>query len=92
MNTHRDNELLNEVAKEIVRRNLTAPAILFLDSMKPLSFLGGQFMAFFSPFAHMVVDAPSYDAFAAAIEDRENVEHLISRIETLAEENERIKE
>ena len=87
MNIHRDSELLNEVAREIVRRNLTVPAILFLESMKPLSFLGGQLMAFFSPFVHMVVDSRSYDAFAAAIEDRENVEHLIKRIEALEEEN-----
>ncbi|MBM3263618.1 MAG: hypothetical protein FJY97_09390 [candidate division Zixibacteria bacterium] len=75
-------QLLDRVARSIVARRLTAPAILFLESMKPLSFLGGQFMAFLSPFVHLALDASSYDRFAEAIEDRENVEYLIQRIET----------
>ncbi len=73
--------LLDRIAEAVVDRELTAPAVLFLDSMKPLSFLGGQFMAFLSPFIHMVVDASQYDLIAEAIERRENVEFLILRIE-----------
>jgi hypothetical protein len=81
MPNKQEEELLNQIAEEIHKRQLTAPAILFLDSMKPLSFLGGQFMAFCSPFVHMVVDTKVYDAFAEAIEDRDNVEYLISQLE-----------
>ena len=77
--------LLDRLAKALVARQLTAPAILFLESMKPLSFLGGQLMAFFSPFVHLVLEASAYDRFAEAIERRENVEYLIQRIETHAE-------
>ena len=73
--------LLDRIAEAVVARQLTAPAVLFLESMKPLSFLGGQFMAFISPFVHMVVDASDYDRIAEAIERRENVEYLIQRIE-----------
>ena len=73
--------LLDRIAEAIAARELTAPAVLFLESMKPLSFLGGQFMAFLSPFIHMVVDASDYDRIAEAIERRENVEFLIQRIE-----------
>jgi hypothetical protein len=77
--------LLDRVAQAVVMRRLTAPAILFLESMKPLSFLGGQAMAFFSPFVRMVAGVSSYDALAEAIERRENVEYLIQRIEAHAE-------
>ncbi len=78
--------LLDRIAEAVVDRELTAPAVLFLESMKPLSFLGGQFMAFISPFIHMVVDASEYDRIAEAIERRENVEFLIQRIEHYAAE------
>ncbi len=78
--------LLDRIAEAVVARELTAPAVLFLESMKPLSFLGGQFMAFLSPFIHMVVDATEYDRIAEAIERRENVEFLIQRIEHHASE------
>ncbi len=77
--------LLDRIAEAVVDRELAAPAILFLESMKPLSFLGGQFMAFISPFIHMVVDASQYDQIAEAIERRENVEFLIQRIEHYAD-------
>lgn len=76
--------ILEQVAQYIVKRRLSAPAILVLESMKPLSFLGGQLMAFFGPFVHLIVDARSYNTFAEAIERREHVEHLISRIEALS--------
>ncbi len=85
MRTSEQEALLTQVAEEIVKRELTAPAILFLDSMKPLSFLGGQLMVFFSPFVHMVLDSRSYDLFAETIENRENVEFLINRIEGCAD-------
>ena len=81
--------LLERVARQVVGRGLTVPAILFLESMKPLSFLGGQLMAFCSPFVHLMVDAKSYDTFAASIERRENVERLICRIEALSAEQPR---
>ncbi len=80
--------LLDRIAQAVVVRQLAAPAVLFLESMKPLSFLGGQFMAFLSPFIHMVVDASDYDRIAEAIERRENVEYLIRRIEHHASEAE----
>ncbi|MBI4551548.1 MAG: hypothetical protein HY710_04725 [Candidatus Latescibacteria bacterium] len=76
--------ILERVSQQIVNRRLSVPAILFLESMKPLSFLGGQLMAFFGPFVHLIVDAKSYDAFAEWIERRENVERLIRRIEDLS--------
>ncbi len=89
MRTPDQEAILTQVAEEIVKRELTAPAILFLDSMKPLSFLGGQLMAFFSPFVHMVLDSKSYDLFAETIENRENVEFLIKMIEDCAEGRDR---
>ena len=43
-------ELLNDVALDIVNRGMAAPAIMFLVSIKPVSFLMAQGMQFVKPF------------------------------------------
>lgn len=75
--------LLARLAREIVDRSLTAPAIMFLESTKPLSFLGSQVMVFFSPFVKAFWDGASYDRLAALLEDRANIEVLLGEIERL---------
>ena len=42
--------LLTKVATEIVRRRLTVPAILFLETCKPLNFIGSQMLIALKPF------------------------------------------
>ena len=78
--------LLARLAREIVDRSLTAPAIMFLESTKPLSFLGSQVMVFFSPFVKAFWDGASYDQLASLLEDRENIEILLREIERLEAE------
>ena len=78
--------LLSRLAKEIVDRSLTAPAIMFLESTKPLSFVGSQVMVFFSPFVKAFWDGVSYDQLAALLEDRINIELLLGEIERLEAE------
>ena len=82
--------LLTRLAKEVVDRSLTAPAVMFLESTKPLSFLGSQIMVFFAPFVKAFWDGGSYDRLAGLLEERENVETLLREIERLeSEQNER---
>ncbi len=81
-----DRELIEKVAAAIVARGMTTPAIFLLESSKPLSFLGSQALHFLEPFVRSLLDAPSYTRFAKALEDRENVERLLVRIEALDEE------
>lgn len=78
--------LLSRLAKEIVDRSLTAPAVMFLESTKPLSFLGSQIMVFFSPFVKAFWDGASYDQLSALLEDRENIEILLEEMERLESE------
>jgi hypothetical protein len=76
-----DDELLERVAEGIAIRRLSVPAILFLESSKPLSFIGSQFLVFMEPFVKTLFNAASYDRFAALMEDRESYERLIQKIE-----------
>lgn len=73
--------ILDKVAKEIVSRRLTAPAIFLLESCSPLSFIGSQAMIMLEPFVHAIFDLPDYRKFALLMERGENVKKLIALIE-----------
>ena len=81
-----DEELLEAVAREIVARRLAAPAIFFLESSKPLSFVASQGLVFLGPFVDAAFSIPNYEGFCRLMEDRANVEKLIQRLEALEEE------
>ncbi len=72
---------MEKIAKEIVQRQLTVPAIIFLETIKPLSFLGNQLLIFANPIVSLVVRTGNYYKFVRMIEDRENVEKLTVAIE-----------
>ena len=73
--------LLEKLANWIVRRNLVAPAILFLETGKPLNFLGAQMLIAFSPFVQAFFKGEQYHKIALILEKDENVELLIQMIE-----------
>ena len=73
--------LLEKLAQWIVRRSLTTPAILFLETGKPLNFLGSQLLIAFSPFVQAFFKGDQYHKIALILEKDENVELLIQLIE-----------
>lgn len=79
--TDDDRKLLDRLAETTVRYRMTVPAILFLESMKPLSFVGSQAMYFFEPMVRALFAVPEYERFAALMERRESVEALLVAIE-----------
>ena len=81
--TDEDQALIDKVAEKLVRRHLTAPAIFFLESSKPLAFLGGQLLIFLEPFVQTLFNIRQYQRFALLMEDRESWERLIRKIEEL---------
>lgn len=80
------SDLMEKISKAIVQRQLTVPAIIFLESIKPLSFLGNQMLIFANPVISLVVQSGNYYKFIRMIENRENIEKLTIMIE---EENAR---
>jgi hypothetical protein len=75
-----DREILGRVAVWVVRRRMSAPAVLFLESVRPLGYLGSQALVFFQPIITNVLNEKDYRQFTAAIEKREAVNVLIDRI------------
>ncbi len=78
--------LINKIARRIVDLRLSAVAIVFLESSKPLTFLGNQLMIFMQPFYRALFSYQEYEEIAAMLEDRDNIERLICEIENLEEE------
>jgi len=84
-------ELIEKVAKKIVDSELEAAAIMILQSIKPLIWIGGELAYFYlAPFLPLL-DTKGYD-FLDTFEKRENIERLIKRVERLHKEQAREKE
>ena len=88
----RQEKLLEDIAQRIIKFKLSTIAIVFLESMKPLSFVGSQLMIFAQPIFHTLFPITTYDEIAALLEERSNVERLIQKIEKLEEESDRKRE
>ncbi|MFH1421468.1 MAG: hypothetical protein ABIH42_01950 [Planctomycetota bacterium] len=76
-----DVELLNKVADYIVKRGLTTPALIFLRSLAPMTYIGSQALHFFKPFLTFLFSEKEYSCFAEIMEHREAPELLSQRIE-----------
>ena len=79
--TEKQAELLDKLAKKVIEYRMTVPAIMFLETVKPLSYIGSQTMVFFEPMVKAVFNVAEYDEFRIILEDRRNVEELLGRIE-----------
>ena len=79
--TQRQREVLGKVADKLIERRMEAPAILLLESVKPLSFLASQGLVFLGPLLQALLSVKDYDLFTEALESRGNVEWLICRLE-----------
>ncbi len=77
---------VDKVGRFIVRFGLTVPAILALESVRPLSYVGSQFMHVLSPSIGAFLTFPEWDSLAHLLEDRRGLEYVITRIEELDRE------
>jgi len=80
-----DDALLDRLAARIVELRLEVPAILALESGRPLSVVAGQAMLFLEPLVQTLFGLADYRRYAALIQKRESIEDLMRRIESRAE-------
>lgn len=79
--TPRQEEILDRLAAKVVEWRMSVPAVLFLESVKPLNYIGSQMLVFFSPIVNGLFTIKDYDDFVALMEERGNVELLLKKIE-----------
>jgi len=76
-----ENRVMDAVAARVIKWKMAVPAIIFLESMKPLNYIGSQALVFFEPIVQSLFNFADYDVFRRAMERRENVEILLQKIE-----------
>lgn len=76
-----EDEVLEKAAKKVVQWRMTVPAIIFLESVKPLNYIGSQALVFFEPLVQTIFTIKDYDTFRTAMEKRESIEVLLRKIE-----------
>ena len=74
---------ISNLAKEIVDRGMSVPAIFFLESTKYISFIGSQFLVFLGPIVTCFINNKKYYNFAEILEEKGNIEFLLNEIERI---------
>jgi ABC-type Zn2+ transport system substrate-binding protein/surface adhesin len=90
-----EEEYIEKVAQKIHEYEMETAAILFLESSKPLVWVGGEMGRFFiTPFVPILSDkwGETSEKFFRVFEKRENIEKLMNRLEQLAQEDEEKKQ
>jgi len=80
-----DQVLLDRLAARVVELHMEVPAILTLETARPITVVASQAMIFFEPMVQSLFRFTDYGRFAALVERRDVIESLIVRIEACAE-------
>ncbi len=83
-----ERELVERVAKEIARRGMTLPALVMLESTRPLGGLGGQALRFVEPWFAAVTNAAGLKILADLLERPGGVEFVVSSLQAANEARE----
>jgi hypothetical protein len=79
--TLEDLALLERVADAVVKRGMTAPASVFLESLGPMNFLGSQALHFLTPILEFAFNIKELEQVARLLERRDTISRLIALID-----------
>ena len=80
--TAEDLAFIERIADALIKRRMGAPAVMCLESMGPMSFLGNQALHALTPIIESVFDAKDMQRLARLLERRDTISRLIAVIET----------
>lgn len=81
-----DLAALNRLAEIIVKRRLETPAIIFLQSSVPISYIGSQVMVGLDPIVGPFFPKDDWEKLSRIFERRDGIERLTVKIEQLVSE------
>jgi hypothetical protein len=79
--------MVDRLCQQVVARGLVTPALVFLESVRPLNYVSSQTLHFFTPLLSAVADPQACQHVAEFLEHRGSVDYLCRRIEELAKNN-----
>jgi hypothetical protein len=83
----REREVAARLAQFVARRQLLTPALMLLESGRPLNFIGSQVLAFLAPFATLVFSPEEYQVLVRLLERRQGLEVLIEALDQAQEKD-----
>ncbi len=81
----REREMTDALAAELSRSGLEAAGIFVAETTKPLSGLAAHMLRLLTPAAGPVLGARRMSNLACLLEDRDNLERFIQKLEALEE-------
>jgi hypothetical protein len=75
--------VVDRLCRQVVERGLATPALVFLESVRPLNYVTSQTLQFFAPVISTVADPNACRNLADFLERRGSVDYLCRRIEEL---------
>jgi hypothetical protein len=78
--TDEQRAIIDRLCRQVVARGLTTPALVFLESVRPLNYISAQTLQFFAPILSVVADRQACDELAAFLEHRGSLDFLCQRI------------
>ncbi|HCL29273.1 MAG TPA: hypothetical protein DIC52_12655 [Candidatus Latescibacteria bacterium] len=84
--TDEERALVDRLARLVVQRRLTAPAVMALESARPLSFIGSQILVFFGPLLNVAFSKSDTDRLVHLLERRHSLDLVIDTIHRQEEE------
>ena len=82
-----ERELAERLARFLVRRRMASPALMALETARPVTFLGSQLLAFLSPFLSLVFLQEETTRFVRLLEKRKGVDLLVDELTRLENES-----
>ncbi|MEN3044293.1 MAG: hypothetical protein ABDH37_03635 [Candidatus Hydrothermales bacterium] len=86
LNSQNYDELIDRIARRICDLKLETIFIIILESAKPLSFIASSILVAFEPLINSFFSFKDYKKFYEMLENRENIEKLIRKIEEYSQE------
>jgi hypothetical protein len=82
--TEAQRAIIDRICRQVHARGLETPALIFLESVRPLNYVSSQTLHFFAPVLSAVADAKACQEFADFLEHRGSVDYLCRHIEELS--------
>lgn len=84
--TAEQQQVVDYLCREIVRRRMTTPALALLEMSRPLNYVTAQGLHMLSPLLSIIGDSRSHDVMAQFLERRDSIDILCRTIEKLEQE------
>ena len=82
--TEAQKVVVDRRCRQVVARGLATPALVFLESVRPLNYVTSQTLQFFAPVLSAVADPQACHDLADFLEHRGSIDYLCRRLEELS--------